>query len=372
MDDVRRPFLRSPDRQVAGVAAGLAGHLALSVTAVRLAFLALALYGGFGVVLYLAFWAVVPQSDEPPPPTRTSREGLWLLAAVVAGALGVGAATHVPAGLVWPSLLAAAGLVLIWRAADDVAGRDTRRAGWIVLGGGLAFLLVGLVTILSAQRPDVGGFIVTGVVLVLAATAGWPWWRGLAVELSRERRARIRSQERAEVAAHLHDSVLQTLTLIQRQVHSPAEVQRLARRQERELRDWISGAPGKAATLTGAVRALADEVEDDYGVLVDLVSVGDAPTDERVSALAQAAGEAMRNAARHSGATTLSVFVEVEAGRATVFVRDRGAGFDVDAVAAGRHGIEDSIIGRMQRSGGRATVRGVPGTGTEVELELPW
>jgi len=210
-----------------------------------------------------------------------------------------------------------------------------------------------------------------------------PWWVRLVRDLGEERRERIREAERAEIAAHLHDSVLQTLALIQRQSDSPREVARLARGQERELRSWLYGAggyrrvgspddPPLGAGLTDALAAAAGEVEDTYALTVRPVVVGgDLPLDDRLRALVLAAREAMVNAAKHAGVDEVSMYAEVESDEVNVFVRDRGAGFDPDAVPDDRHGLADSVRGRMTRHGGAVRVRSRPGEGTEVHLCMP-
>ena len=209
---------------------------------------------------------------------------------------------------------------------------------------------------------SVGLFIIAG-----------PWALRTAQQLSDERRARIREQERAELAARLHDSVLQTLTLIQRNASDAPSVLRLARASERELRGWLSApsANGASATLLAALRVAAGEVEDEHNVRVDVVAVGDVAWSERLEPLVQAAREAMVNAAKSSGAAVVSVFLEAGASAVDVFVRDRGCGFDVDAVPSDRYGVRESIIGRMARFGGAASIKSVVGEGTEVHLSMP-
>ena len=200
-----------------------------------------------------------------------------------------------------------------------------------------------------------------------------PWMYELVRQLGSERRERIRSEERAEVAAHLHDSVLQTLAMIQR-APTREEMTTLARGQERELRSWLYGRAPVAEgieTLRDALDAMAARVERMHRVAVDAVVVGDAPMDERLRALVDAAGEATTNAAKHSGAGTISVYAEVGDGTVNVFVRDEGAGFDAASMASDRRGISESIVGRMERNGGLATVSSTPAEGTEVHLELP-
>ncbi|MGH9226313.1 MAG: sensor histidine kinase [Acidimicrobiales bacterium] len=207
----------------------------------------------------------------------------------------------------------------------------------------------------------------------LALIAG-PWWWRLSHDLASERRERIRVQERDEVAAHIHDSVLQTLTLIQRNCGEPKTVATLARQQERELRAWLYGSPSPPSaddSVAAALQRVSDEVEDLHGVTVETVQVGDCPLDDRLAAIVQSSREALSNAARHSGAVALSAFLEVEPHQVTVFVRDRGCGFDPENIPGDRRGIAESIMGRMQRYGGKAAVRSTPGEGTEVELVMP-
>jgi signal transduction histidine kinase len=224
---------------------------------------------------------------------------------------------------------------------------------------------------LGARRAMVAG---AAVCAGLALVAG-PWWWRLSHDLTEERQDRIRSNERDEVAAHIHDSVLQTLALIQRNCAEPKTVATLARQQERELRTWLYGsAPPDDPddSLAAALQRVSDEVEDLHGVTVETVQVGDCPIDdERLRAIVQSSREALSNAARHSGATALSAFLEVEPHQVTVFVRDRGCGFDPEHITGDRRGIAESIMGRMSRHGGKAAVRSTPGEGTEVELVMP-
>jgi signal transduction histidine kinase len=194
----------------------------------------------------------------------------------------------------------------------------------------------------------------------------------MTADLRDERRERIRSQERAEVAAHVHDSVLQTLALIQKAADDPREVSRLARSQERELRGWLyRPATHSGGQFAAALESAAAEVEEAHRVAVEVVVVGDCPVDARAGALVAAAREAMVNAAKHAGVAQVQVYAEVEADRLAVFVRDRGAGFDPTQVPADRLGLAQSVVGRMERNGGTAQVRSEPGSGTEVRLEMP-
>jgi signal transduction histidine kinase len=239
---------------------------------------------------------------------------------------------------------------------------------------GAALTIVGAILVARAL-PALGSIqsFAFPVIVLLAGSVMLfgPWWLRMERALTAERTARIRAQERAEVAAHLHDSVLQTLALIQRRADDPAEVAQLARRQERDLRAWLNAdETAAAATLHGALVRAAREIEEGHGVEVEVVCVGDRPLDGDTAALAAAAREAILNAAKFAGAGRIDVYAEASDERAEVFVRDRGAGFDPDAVPADRRGVRESIIGRMERHGGHAEVRSQPGGGTEVELSL--
>ena len=235
-----------------------------------------------------------------------------------------------------------------------------------MIAAGFAFLQS--TDALSAARDVV--LAVIAVVVVLGVIFA-PWVLRLVRSLTEERSERIRSQERAEVAAHLHDSVLQTLALVQRS-DDPREVAALARRQERELRAWLAGrpAPGQAARLAPALEAAAADVEENHGVPVEVVVVGDRELDPAVEAVVAAAREAMTNAAKFGGGSTVDVYAESTPAALQVFVRDRGPGFDPAAVPADRRGVRESIVGRMERHGGRARISSSPDGGTEVELVL--
>ncbi len=289
---------------------------------------------------------------------------------------------------IWPTLMIGAGSVLVWRQADNA-----RRARWMEVGrnrkllhlarglAGVALVGLGLAVFLVVRGSAAQlGNVLTAAIAVLTGIfllAG-PYLVRMTQDLSEERLMRIRAQERAEVAAHVHDSVLHTLTLIQRNADDGGEVRRLARAQERELRNWLYNPEGtgkdeaeEPETLAEAVKRAAAEVEDKHGVPLEVVVVGDCPLDEKLTAQLQAAREAMVNAAKYGGdGGAVQVFAEVEGRTVFVSVRDRGPGFDLDEVPADRMGVRESIIGRMQRNGGTARLRSVPGGGTEVELEM--
>ncbi|MFV2120223.1 PspC domain-containing protein [Streptomyces sp. Act-28] len=404
---VRRLYRSADGRMLGGVARGLAGHLGLPVVWVRLAFPGLALADGpLGVLLYAAFWIAVPlgvggRASEPRALFETTRDGhrrlrkpdrgqvvalvvLLIGAAVFVGTVDLGGEAN---RYVWPALLVGVGVVLVWRQADNA-----RRARWTDSGrrkrlfqlarglAGVALVGTGLMVFLVVRGSAAQlGTALTAAMAVLAGMAllAGPWLVRMSQDLSEERTMRIRAQERAEVAAHVHDSVLHTLTLIQRNAEDAAEVRRLARAQERELRNWLYRPEGtgedeaeEPETLADAVRRAAAEVEDKHGVPLEVVVVGDCPLDEGLIAQAQAAREAMVNAAKYGGGGAVQVYAEVEGRTVFVSVRDRGPGFDLDSVPADRMGVRESIIGRMRRGGGTARVRSAPGGGTEVELEM--
>ncbi len=386
---------------IAGVAAGIAAHLRVPVLWVRIAFALLALMAGSGVVAYALLWMFVPQGGVPSARTSTSpaerRQAIGVaavgLALLIAGtALGFG---DWVGWILGPIGLAVVGGAFIWREADDVRRARWRRTAagfvgpsagslWRLIGG--AVLVIGGLSVFALGQLDFtavrSALIAVLLTLVGVAIITVPWWIRLVRDLGDERRERIRERERAEIAAHLHDSVLQTLALIQRQAADSREVLRLARGQERELRSWLYGPTGYAApdgagpaapeiSFAAALAAAAGEVEDTYAVAVAPVVVGDLPMDPHLAALVAAAREAMVNAAKHSGVGEVSVYAEIEHGTASVFVRDRGKGFDESEVGTDRRGLAESIRGRMDRHGGSATVRSQPGEGTEVELTMP-
>jgi signal transduction histidine kinase len=235
----------------------------------------------------------------------------------------------------------------------------------LVVSAGLVFLWLN-----DALAPARDVLLAVVVVVLVLGLLLAPWWLRLVRNLAAERAERIRSQERSEVAAHLHDSVLQTLALVQRRADDPREVASLARRQERELRAWLNGTRPGGASLAAALEAAAAEVEAAHGVEVEVVAVGDAPLDDQARALVAAAREALVNAAKFAGGAPVALFAEVGDERAEVFVRDRGPGFDPAAVPEDRRGVRESIVGRMERHGGRATIHSSPGAGTEIELVL--
>jgi signal transduction histidine kinase len=382
-----RPPLARPrrGRLLGGVAVGTAHHLRLDPLVVRIGFVVLAVAGGMGAIAYALLWLTMPLADPDAEAQQTAdagaAEGPSRRQVLGLGLLGVGALVLVTPLATWgggnvalPLLLAGAGLAVIWRQFDTEHPLVRRTARW-GLAAGMALGATGVVLLLATTGQLANarnGFAATLVILVGVALATAPLWRRLLDQRTAERAARIRSEERAAVAAHLHDSVLQTLALIQRHAGSPQVVGRLARSQERELRTWLyEPTVATGGTWAGLVARLVEEVESDHDVTVEPVVVGDLPVDDTVATLGQATREAVVNAAKHSGAASVSLYSEVTPTSVVVFVRDRGAGFDPTAVAADRRGLRDSVVARLIRTGGTASVRSAPGEGTEVELCLP-
>ena len=312
---------------VAGVCAGIAKSLRVDPTLPRLTFALLAFAGGAGIVAYVGAWLAVAPEHGPPPSPR--RRLLGLVALAVSGAIalrGFGFSDS----LIWPAALCGAGILL------------ARGRSGAPLVAGLSLVAIGVFLFVDSNASESGhdaAFESSAVAIALLLVLG-PWaWR-LAAERDTERTGRIRQQERAEMAARVHDSVLQTLALVQRESGDPRRVATLARRQERELRSWLYPGPhAEGAGLASAFENAAAEVEELHGVPVELVRTGDLPVDDRVEALVLAAREAMTNAARHSGADQISTFVDVGEDEIAIFVRDRGSGFDPAQVPADAHGI---------------------------------
>ncbi len=404
MSEVRRLYRDPGHRIVAGVASGIAAHLGLPTIVVRVAFIALLPIDGLGALLYAAFWAVLPVPPRPPgaKPSKRDRRQVIPFLALGVGILLVSQLSGLGSGptgaLGWLVALIAVGAGIIWHLADPTRRQQWReavpQAPWLgmafdetdrrsflirLIGGG-ALVMTGLVGVIVVVNPSPGTglkSITTGLIFSIVALAGVAvvvaplLWRTVA-QLRTERVARIREQERAELAAMVHDQVLHTLALIQRNSGDAKAVLRLARGQERSLRNWLYKPTASAwERLSAALEEAAAEVEDTYAIAVETVMVGDRDVDEKVSALVAAAREAMVNAAKHAKVTTISLYGEVEPDSISVFVRDRGVGFDLSTVEGDRHGVRGSIIGRMERHGGRAEIRSEPGEGTEVRLTMP-
>ncbi|MEO7586890.1 MAG: PspC domain-containing protein [Arachnia sp.] len=402
------PELRrdSSGKAIAGVASGLAAHLGLPEGWVRVAFVALAFLDGLGVLAYAALWILVPAGDPQQAVglESASRQGLrpqprhqgvdagiaFSIGAVVVGIFWVlvTGGLWVPSRVFWPVVLGGVGVVLVWLQVDRTAeptAMGSRSGVWarltagsgpasvVRLVGGVLLVGVGVSWILATQvgmgqLPQVLGaasLLLAGVLVVAA-----PWLYRTRRRLRSVEQDRMRAEARADMAAHLHDSVLQTLALIQRQATDPSQVSLLARRQERELRTWLYGDTSQASTLRAALEEISADTEANFPIVVEVVCVGDLEVTDSLQALVQASREAVTNAAKHSGAERVDVFAEVGSDEVEVFIRDRGKGFDAETVRPDRMGVRESIRARMERHGGSARIRTAPGQGTEVTLEM--
>jgi signal transduction histidine kinase len=376
--EITRPLLSRPrDSVVGGVASGLARHLGMRTPVVRFWLVALTLVWGAGALFYIWLWALVPLDkatpDDPAAPRRSAP------AAAILVAIGGLAATIALSSFSGADLVATSALLIVtfacgagvaWNLLLDRtdSGRTRTYGLWVRGSAAGIFVIVGTAALLtrpSAANAILGvAAIVLGIGVIIAPRVVSLW-----TELQSSQTARAREVERAEIAAHLHDSVLQTLALIQNRAGASSEVARIARAQERELRDWLftRSAPVDFDLAT-ELREVAAAIELDFAVRIDVVAVGEFGPSP--SALVAAAREAMLNAARHAGGE-VSVYLESTGSAVDVYVRDRGKGVVLEDVPSDRLGIRESIIGRMSRAGGSATVTpGRSGTGTEVHLHL--
>jgi signal transduction histidine kinase len=397
-----RLYRSRDDRFIGGVAGGIGRHLGVNTTIVRVVFVATTFTAGFGLIVYLLTWLLAPLEAATGSATAAARIGrptprqamgiallavglsvlLWISGLWFGGEYG------------WPLVLAAIGFAILWARRTDGRSAEDRRTGWhlsnlgaplgavmtgeaslprIAIGSFLILASMGVFLAANTSIAAAGNMLVAMIVAIGgAALLAGPWVWSMGRQLVEERSSRVRSEARAEMAAHLHDSVLQTLALIQR-AKEPREMASLARTQERELRAWLYGrAPDLAGVgLRDAIDDMAGRMERQYQVNVEAVVVGEADMDDRLRALVSACAEAVANAARHSGVTSISVYVEIEPERVSAFVRDQGVGFDVTTTPPDRRGIADSIVGRIERFGGSAAVHSRPGAGTEVVIQLP-
>ncbi len=410
-----RPYRRGAQNAIlGGVCGGLAIRLGVKERTVRIVFALLALAWGLGLLLYIALWLTLARSGEDESIAQRLLGHRRELYRVIIGLLAIVAilfllrAIGLPSvgAYTWPFLLTLIGVAAVWHGASTderhhlhelvkstplvgVPASRSRGSFWLRVVLGAILVFAGLVVLrqLGNHRVFINGtqsgwafgslapaiigtlILLAGVVVLLA-----PWWLATMNDLSGERRERVRVEERARVAAHLHDSVLQTLTLIERAAGDEAAVVRLARNQERELRRWLfdPDAPSEeGGTFAASLRALQSEIENDYGVRVELVTVGDCDASDDVAALVAAGREAVINAARWSGANTIAVYGEVETDSLSLFVRDQGRGFDVEAIPSDRQGIALSIRQRMAQRGGTVVLKSTPSAGTDVQLTLP-
>lgn len=377
----RRGIDVSENRWVFGTAASLGYRLGVTPASMRAAFVTLALAGGWGLPLYGIGWLYLNRSKPPtriPQPSFERHIGLLMVTIGLLFGLQLVDVGFVSA-VVWPSAAIAAIAAIAWGRGDqgeEVSFAIRLMAGTMIVFASvisMRFSQLGLGEVVSSLLFS--GMMLSGLTMVLAPTL-----MRLRSELDEVRAERARTDERERMAAHLHDSVLQTLSLIQRHADSPEIGAQLARRQERELRSWLYDAPSDTGTLrvSPELTKIASEIEDHHGVAVEIVAVGDNVSAqqadasyEAIRALLAATREAILNAAKHAGTDRIDVFCEITQSQIEVFVRDTGKGFSADDVASDRHGIAQSIHARMQRVGGTAQVTSALGQGTEVELRAP-
>jgi signal transduction histidine kinase len=397
------PLRRDPeDRLAGGVAGGIAAWRGFGPTTVRIVFVVVTLVSqGWMIPFYFGAWLLIPaRGAEASIGSRARHDSRGIALAIALASLlcvMLGLASVLNAGLIntygWQQVPSVVFLVLIWRNAADseqaamrhlveplesLGGGQGMRHGLgrrlvvavVLLGAGFGWLLTSHESI-ALLRPLAGVILVAAGIVVLLG----PWWLRIARDLVLERSARARAEERADISARVHDSVLQTLALIQRRADDPQQVVQLARAQERELRSWLfegrTLGDGDATTVGEGVRQIQRDAEARHGVPVEIVTVGDCPLDDDLNALLAAAREATVNAAKWSGASVISLYAEVEPDQVEVAVRDRGRGFDPDAVPGDRKGLAESIRGRMARHGGSAAVQSAVGEGTKVTLRMP-
>lgn len=380
-------------RVVAGVASGLATHLRVPVLWVRAILIISALFNGVGLVAYALIWiftrmerrrpmAAEPMAPapagEPPGEASTSRRWVsWLL--VLLALVGAGFSLMLTTGFglstFIPFIIVGVGVLMVWLAYDR--GVETGPNIFIIILGGVLVLSAIVLVVMNWGTAGGFGVALAAVVLTLLGVAalGVPLWIRMWDQLGEERAEKAAAAERADIASRLHDSVLQTLALIQKRAEDPAEVTRLARGQERELRQWLFDSRDKTPQTTGtvftALERACGEVEDLYGLRIVPVTVGeDQPLNDATQAAVMAAREALVNVAKHAGVESADVYAEILLGELSVFVRDRGRGFDPDNVPEGHHGLAESVRGRVERAGGRVRIRSAPGEGTEVSITM--
>jgi len=378
------PRLDPDSRWVGGVAAALAREVGVQPIVLRVAF-ALSLIVGWGLLAYVMIWVALSlfgtSQLSPYSPDLKGATSLHRHAAIAMITIGfiVLFAQRLPSSITnitWPIGFVLAGALIAWSRGSEVGGLSVI----VRIAAGLALTIGGIIAFAALSELSLSTFLISfaiGLAVVAGVTLiAAPSVVHLARSLDAERLNSIRNDERARISAHLHDSVLQTLTLIQRNADDPARTAHLARQQERELRNWLYGQPAtdpSGVRLGPALEQAASEVEDAHGVQIDVVAVGDTggAVDGDLVRLIAATKEAMTNAAKHSGVHRIDVFVERTNDAIEIYVRDTGAGFDIDEVSSDRRGVVDSIIGRMERAGGSASIYSAVGEGTEVELRLP-
>ena len=406
----RMPLTRPKrGRWLTGVCKGIALHLGISVMWVRLAFIALICLYGAGIIAYVVLWIFMPAGDpqavasaehipveqaplargnqpaqagvedtavsaeslseaiqRAPKPALVALAGFVLL---TIGLLLVG--TGADSQLIIPLLLGLAGIALAWM---NLSPNGTQLLSML---GGIALIFIGWAIYVSnvtyvgwgtsPRRIMLSGFIMIACIVL----AVMPWANAMLQRLSREQALKEREEERADMTAHLHDGVLQTLALIQLHFEDPSTVFTLARGQERELREWLYQERSTSdRSVSAGLKQIAAEVEDEHGKPIEVVTVGDAHPSAQTDALLDATRQALVNAVTH-GSEPVSLYCEATDTTVEVFVRDHGEGFDIDAIPPDRLGIRESIIGRIKRRGGTVEIVSRAGWGTEVRMHMP-
>lgn len=406
----RRLMVRSENRLIAGVCGGLAEHLGIPLGYVRIGFLGLSALGGIGILLYAWLWVFVPSAEEAHadelrswgtrsrslaeemnrvqqgifrPREGWERNSTWRDTLIGAGLLALAVLAYgqwtgwnIRWDLIWPTLGVIAGIVLAWIQFDEGITEHKKRPSLpflLRLAFGLVLVIGGLLALLGntvGAADLLGGLWAALAIIVGAVVVLLPWGTRLWRDFIAERSSRQAAAQRAEFAAHLHDSVLQTLAVIQKRSEDPAAVRTLARVQERELRQWLYGNHDlDDEDVIVEIQHEASHIEQLLLRDVEVISVGNAQGFAGQQALVAASREAMMNAAKHAEGK-ISVFIECSAEQVEVYVRDRGTGFEVAGIPADRHGVRESIIGRMERAGGMAHIRSGE-SGTEVQLSMP-
>ena len=377
--------------RVAGVASGVAYHVGLPVAAIRWCFVLLTLAVGVGGFLYAWLWITLPRMDKPRPVRRLaktlehpgsetiaweSRRHLLLagagmvVAAIVLLALFLG--DTVVSAYIGPFIMVLLGLALIWSQVPRLSTGNKAAVNGAIIGGLIA-VGAGLVWMLLSRAPTralISGMAMGLITILGSAAALAPLWIRQNRDMARSQAQKARESERADIAAHLHDSVLQTLTLIRMNAEDSAQVRALALRQERELRSWLyTGHAEPATSLAQALREAVGQVESTFAIPIEVVAVGDMVPGPSELAMVAAASEAVTNACKH-GAPPISVYLETKGGASDIFVKDNGTGFDLATIPTDRHGVRSSMIARMKRVGGSAQIRTLE-SGTDIHLHLP-
>lgn len=328
---------------------------------------------GWALLAVMAIWTALTIAGY----SRPRRPVAALLVIDVAVAVGtvlatLGVQTHAHIDHGAPTLPAA------WAAAS-VLSCAVFAGPW---GGGAAAVAVSVADVV--ERGAFGAHTFNGVVLLLLAggVGGYVVRLAVAAETSvaNASRAVAAVGERDRLAREIHDSTLQVLALIARRGREiggeTAELAELAAGQETGLRSLVSSAPptagsGGAADIRPGLTALGSS-------RVNVATPGDPVelTRPAADAVVAAVTEALSNVERHAGDDARAwVLVESDDHAVTVSVRDDGAGIAVGrlraAKDAGRLGVAQSIVGRIEAVGGTVTIESRPGEGTEVEIHVP-